>query len=271
MRKVYECFVTLLVCVVFGCGGGTRGSGGQLFDGFVSDVNGKALIQVNVTITATGDSATTDDNGRFSITTDDLSGGVEFLLEASTFSGTVISQEIPADASTISVKFVVGNGAKPEIETEIEVKERRPTPSPTPRRTPTPGTTPSPNPTIDDHGGNSGSDGSDDSENDDSGSHSGSSGSGSSGNGGSPTGTASPSPTPESHEGENVDAEGVLTFVSANLVTVQGKDFVPAQSTEYRNKKGERVSLDAFSVGETVKARGKITNGVVVLQKLEIR
>ena len=272
MSKIYTLFLALFVALAIGCGGGTRGSGGQLFDGFVGDVNGKALIQVNVTVTETGDSAITDENGRFTIKTEDLSGEIEFLLESNSFSGTVVSQSVPSDASKIAVTFVVGDGSRPEIKTEIEVKERRPTPSPTPRRTPTPQESASPNPTLDDHGGNSGSDGSDDdSGSDDSGNHSGSGGSDSSGSGGSPSATASPSPSPGSGEEDNVDAEGALTLVSANLITVQAKSFVPAESTEYRNEDGDRVTLSDFAIGDTVRARGRFTNGVVVLQKLEKR
>lgn len=179
--------VLLLMCfnlfMLFGggCGGGTRGSGGQLFDGVVSDSDFKALPGVSVTILSTGDSAITASDGTFSIETSTTSDTVEFLLESEQFSGRSATKIVPANAKRVFVRLVVGQGSSPSIDADIEVAETKPQPTarpsatrtpvaspPTPAPQRTPGSTPVPAPTQDDDD--------DDNDNDDDDTSSGSSG-----------------------------------------------------------------------------------------------
>jgi len=161
--------VLLLMCfnlfMLFGggCGGGTRGSGGQLFDGVVSDSDFRALPGVSVTILTTGDSAITASDGPFSIATSTTSDTVEFLLESEQFSGRSATKVVPGNAKRVFVRLVVGQGSSPSIDADIEVTETKPQPtarpsatrtpvvtSPTPAPQRTPGSTPVPAPTQDD-------------------------------------------------------------------------------------------------------------------------
>jgi hypothetical protein len=157
-----------------GCGGGTRGSGGQFFEGLVSDSNSRSLSGVTVTIFATGDSAVTDENGSFEIQTTSVSGAVEFLLESGSFSGKVATENVPQDAKRIFVSFVVGVGMSPPIRVDVDVREREPTPTPRPTSTPiaapsvapgVPTQIPTPAPTT--SGGSGSTGGSDDRDDDD--------------------------------------------------------------------------------------------------------
>lgn len=280
-----------------GCGGGTRGSGGQLFEGVVSDSNARSLSGVSVTILSTGDSSITDNNGAFTISTNDVSGGVEFLLEAQQFSGRVITQEVPQDATRVFVKFTVGSGSSPTITSDIEVKDRIPTPTAAPRATATPRATmtpigipaaPTPQPTQ----GGSGSTGPDDSsddnddqdQNDDDDDQVGGSGpTGGSGPIGGSGGSGGSGPNDDDDnkdddddsnngglkDGATVDVEGKISGITGNSVTVGTTTFVAVPSTEYRDDDGQRSSLSSFKVGDDVDARGRVRSGVIELERLE--
>lgn len=307
-HKISLVLISLVFVILFnggGCGGGTRGSGGQLFEGVVSDSSSRSLSGVSVTILLTGDSAVTDENGSFVIATADVSGGVEFLLESPQFSGKVVTQNIPADAARVFVSFIVGSGTKPTITSDIEIKEREPKPTAAPRSTATPLATstpanglPAPTPTSIPVTGGSGSTGGGDDSGDDKGddnsgddkggsgnSGSGSSGSNGSGSNGSGSGDDSSSGGSGSNggsgsggsssgggslkEGEGVDSEGEISAISGSTITVGSQVFVAVPSTEFLGKKGEKLSLANFSVGERVKAKGKVRSGVVELEKIE--
>lgn len=284
------------ISLLTGCGGGSRGSGGQLYDGFVGDSDGRALSGVSVTILATGDSAVSDASGGFSIQTEPQSGAVEFLLEGPAFSGRVVSDDVPTNATRVFVQFAVGSGTNPSIGISIDIRERRPDPTPRPTRVPTaqpgvtvaPTNTPSPGvaaptatvPSVqtpdDDGGGNDNDDiddneggGGEDDENGDS------SNGDSSGNGdGSPTRTPTPVPTASAtrtpRNGDSVQAEGLISAISSNSVIIEGTIFSPTNATEYRGADGRAGALGDFKVGDSVKAKGRVTGGQILLERLEL-
>lgn len=272
MKVLLTAFTLILsVILCIGCGGGTRGSGGQYYEGFVGDSSGRALSDVSVTILSTGDSAVTDTSGNFTIETEDQAGTVAFLLESPSFSGQV-SREIPPDSARVFIRFAVSGGSKPDIEATVEVKESRPRPTriPTPKA-PTPTSqspvspAPSPSRTPDDD--DSGDDNSDDDDSDDNDSDDDTDDDRTPRP--SPSSSPSPSPTAGPREGESTKAEGRITSLSASSVVVEGVTFVPSSSTEYRREDGERISLSDFKVGDSVEARGRITAGTNMLQRLE--
>ena len=277
IQKILAVVCFLVVLVSIGCGGGTRGSGGdQLYIGTIQDTSGAPLSNVSVTILPTGTSATTDSNGNFDLSTDPLSGTVDFLLESNSFVTQASSQNIPANAAKIFVKFTVGSGVKPPVSTTTEIRETRPlptkVPTPTiaatiavpptvapgaggsPTATPLPTdiisatATPSPTPTKTEKGEDS--------------------------HGGSGSDTKTPTPTvtatgTRSDDGTVIDAEGKITEITSTLVVVDGKSFVPTSTTEYRGANGHSATLNDFRVGDSVKARGRLSAGVLNLERLE--
>jgi hypothetical protein len=109
------------VCVVFalalacGCGGGMPESGGQLFDGVVTDSGGRSLGGVAVTLLETGESVETDEAGQFSIQSDPVAGPVEFLLESQSVIGRSVTKDIPEDRGRApSVCAFRGGGRAPD-------------------------------------------------------------------------------------------------------------------------------------------------------------
>lgn len=90
----------IALVVLSGCGGGTSGTGLQTFDGQVKSADGVPIVGASVTLTATGDSSLTDQQGRFvlrSAVDPKADHKIEFLLEAEDFSGTF---EVPEGALT---------------------------------------------------------------------------------------------------------------------------------------------------------------------------
>ena len=247
-------FCLMLFTLFGGCGGGTRGSGGeQVYYGFVQSGGGQRLTDVSVTILQTGDTSITNNNGEFNLVTIPVAGTVDFILESKKFSGRSSSKGIPQDATKIFVSFSIGDGNKPDIESSTEVKEREPKTSEKPQKNPTnvPHTTStSPTPT----------DGADTSSTP------------------TPTPIASATPTEDSggsgntgggQEDQTVEAEGQISSVSTNSVVVEGKEFTPTSQTEYRGKHGDNLTIANFSTGDEVKAKGHRAGTSILLDKLE--
>ena len=162
-----------------GCGGGTRGSGGQLFEGVVFDSESRTLAGVSITILSTGDSAISAADGSFSIETAGVTERVEFLLESQEFSAQTPARVVPANARRVFVRLVVGPGNTPSVDVDIDVVENKPQPTARPSATrpphagtpipaTTPGQVPSPAPTRDDGDNDDDDEDEDDNSDDDS-------------------------------------------------------------------------------------------------------
>lgn len=113
----------LPLILLAGCGGGSRGTGGQLYEGSVFDRSSRGISGVNVTIVNTGDAAVTAADGHFSISTPRISGDVEFILEGRDFKARSAVAGVPATAIRLKVDFVVGSGAEPTVDNSLEVEK----------------------------------------------------------------------------------------------------------------------------------------------------
>lgn len=297
MKTFLRCLIVsvALVAALFGCAGGSRGTGGQLFDGSVFDGTGRALIGVTVTVTGTGDSSTTGADGSYSILTDVVSGDVEFLIEGPGFTARSIAAGVPADATHVVVNFVVGTGSNPTVDIDVEVKERSPKPGhggSDDNGGSSSGSSSddnSSNPSSDDNGGLSSSTSDDGlSSSDDNGGTTSTSddstasssddngggvtpGGGGSTPGGNGQPTPTPSPVPALVEGATIDAQGAIASVSGSGVVLGGRTFIPTATSQYRFKNGANATLGDFSAGDNAKARGIVSGGVILLQRLEFR
>jgi hypothetical protein len=274
-------FLTPLLVILLGvgCGGGTRGSGGQLYDGFIGDESFKALPGVNITIVQSGDSAISDQDGRFTIRTQALSGQLTLLIDRDGVSTQLETAAVPEDATRIELTISIPTDGRPGGSVAVEVRERRGS-GPAPTKTPSSDSDDSDQPDDDDDddddndgNGNDGDDSNDsDDEEDDSDSDSGGSGdgaddSGGGGSGGGDDDSNSDSPT----DGEKREVRGSLDAVSSLAVVVAGVEFKVTSSSEFRDSKGERVSLSDFKVGTAVRARGEFRSGQLLLERLEAR
>lgn len=271
LRRIRHLVILACMLVGIGCGGGTRGSGGQLYDGFVGDESQRALSGVTVTLLESGDSAVSDQSGRFTIKTENLSGTITFVIEGVGISTELETEAVPDDAVRIEVTIKIPSGGKPGASVEIEVKERR-----------NPGVKPTGRPSGEDEDvdqededgqgsvgdvdedNESGGDDSDQGEGGDSHDEddSGNNGEGSGGNDDN-TGTDSP------HDGDKRDVKGLITSISSSSVTISELEFIVTPSSEFRNLEGREASLSDFSVGSHVRARGFYQSGRLLLERLE--
>jgi hypothetical protein len=281
--------LTLVVAVLLaGCGGGTRGSGGQFYEGFVGDSGGKALSNVMVTLLASGDSATSDAQGRFVIETEGLAGALDVMLEGDGFQATTTTAPVPADAKRVRLTLtVVSVGQRPQVTSTVEVVERTEAEGDSGR-----GDDGDDDSRDDDDGGSDDDDDQDDSNgddgddvgdddgrddsNDDDGSSGGDddqddssddSSGGSSGSGGGSDGSDDDGAP---RDGDSKRAEGTISRLSSTSVTVSGVDFLLSSSSDLRDADGNPTSLSSFAVGQKVKARGRYQGGVLVLERLEL-
>lgn len=280
-------FLTLVVAVLLaGCGGGTRGSGGQFYEGFVGDSGGKALPSVTVTLLASGDSATSDAQGRFVIETEGLAGTLDVMLEGEGFQATTTTAPVPADAKRVRLTLtVVSVGQRPQVTSTVEVVERTEAEDDSGRGDDGDDDSRDDDDddgsgddddrddsnrddvddddgrddSNDDDGSSGGDDDQDDSRDDSSGGSSGSGG----GSDGSDDGDAP-------RDGDSKRAEGTISRLSNTIVTVSGVDFLFSSSSDLRDADGNPTSLSSFAVGQRVKARGRYQGGVLILERLEL-
>ena len=98
-------FLTLSLCLIAGCGGGTTGTGdtdGIRVYGSVLNSDGTPRPEAQVTYLATGKSARTDAEGRFEMTTPLGSTNPQLLIETGGIEKVVDLGTVPADAAGIA-------------------------------------------------------------------------------------------------------------------------------------------------------------------------
>lgn len=301
IAKLRQLIIALLLLVGIGCGGGTRGSGGQLYEGFIGDESLKALPGLSVTIVQSGDSATSDEEGRFTIQTTSLAGKLSLLVEGSNISTTIETAEVPADATRIKLTITIPSSGSSGASATIEVTERRPPKKPS---TPT-GSGGGSNRPNDDSPSDEGEeddsnddnedsdddadDGAEDNSDDDDGDsdsnddpNGGSSGGGSSDDGsgdsdgddddsGSSGGSGDGSGGDSPQDGDKRDVTGTISSISGSSITVTGLEFHVTDDSEFRDLEGKESSLGNFNVGVSVRARGVYQSGKILLERLEAR
>jgi hypothetical protein len=271
------------VLVLAGCGGGTRGSGGQFYEGFVGDPAGKSLPNVTVTLLASGDSATSDTQGRFFIETQVLAGSLDLMLEGDGFEATTTTAPIPVGARRVRITLTVSLGQEPRVTSSVEVVERteaegdagRDDDGDNSRDDSEDGARDDDdkddsdrddlnddddqNDSNDDEGGS----GSDDSQDDSSGDSSG-------GSNGSGEGSDDRDDDGDRRDGDSKTTEGTISRLSSTTVTVSGVDFTVSSASDFRDADGNPTSLSSFGVGQRVEARGRYQAGLLILERLEL-
>jgi len=100
-------FILSLLFFVQGCGGGTSGSGLNIYEGKVQTTTGLALSKVKVTIESTGDTTSTNDKGEFSLESEAAGLEVPFLLESDLFSSRFILEGASETEKRVNMKITV--------------------------------------------------------------------------------------------------------------------------------------------------------------------
>jgi len=115
---IRQALIGFLVLGLFleGCGGGSSGTGStRLFEGTVVTSDRYPISGATVTIADTGDSTTTDPNGRFSVEAVTDSGNVDLTIEAGDVDTSVTVPDLSSDSSTVKVEV--------EIDPSTEIAE----------------------------------------------------------------------------------------------------------------------------------------------------
>jgi hypothetical protein len=269
MKKYNHFFLSLLCFVSFcfliiGCssGGGSSGTGGLRIQGVVVDPQtSKPISKTSVSISQTGDTATTDQNGNFVIDTDPLSGDIELIVENNTATSRTSLKNIPAETESVTCRLEFDERNK-----KTEVKDISITKKPRAEATKTPRPSPTPKSTIDNNdddnsggnddgssGGNGNNDGDDDSGNG-SGNGNGNNNGGGSGNG-------------NGGQEQEVEVTSNITALTSSSATVGGYVFTIDSETDF----GNRDSLSEFSVGERVEAKGKYQGQILIADKIKLK
>ena len=165
-------FVLLLTCFL-ACGGGTTGTGAystRNFSGTLKDTSGNPLINFNLTVLENGDSTSTDQNGKFLLSTELENNRVTFVFDGGALnnelqindlpdSNEIIYLEIEADQENnaitlLSLKIIPLTSPDPTPSPVLD-NDDKPKPTPTPNdgakpkpQKPTPIATPTPTPIL---------------------------------------------------------------------------------------------------------------------------
>ncbi len=131
----------ILTCGLVGCGGGTRGTGDQLKTlvvGTVVDTSGGTVPGATVTQLETGDSTTTDDQGRFALEVVVEDGAARLLIEREGFEGSATLTGLSPGDQTTPIEFSITIDLVSGIVTDVTVDDSGPRPTPHPTAGPTP-------------------------------------------------------------------------------------------------------------------------------------
>ena len=255
---------------VLGCGGGSKGTGGQTFDGRVLAVNTQPIPGVVVTVNQSGESAVSDSTGSFEIYTEPVSGAVSLALSTDNFEGSVSLGDVPVGTARVTVTIELDEEAgearaegieieKEEVDEDDEDPTPKPTrtPKPTPKPTsegspgvvPTPLATQTPQVTVTPEPTET----PDESE-EEHGEHDG----------------ESEGDSPEEGEGTDIEEEGVIQSMSGSSLTVGGVLFEVNAETLVVNKDEDPISFGLLVSGDSVHVMGLSVNGQAVAKTIKV-
>ena len=263
--------ILLILLVAIGCGGGSKGTGGQGFDGTVVSRQSQPLSGVAVTLLESGDSDVTDSDGRFDIYTEPLSGAVNVDVDTGTFRGQVLIGEVSTRTKNLTVRIQIDETLKTATSEEVAREEEghddpdsHTTPTPRPTRTPRPtaspnGNTATPSPTPAAPATPTST----------------------------PTSTPSTetptvSPTPGDHdghddehesptpEGEDVEAEGRIQSLSSNSIEVENTEFTVDSETRITRGDHESIDFSSLELNQRAHVKGKRRSGVNYATSIKI-
>lgn len=105
LRKGIRGLLCFLLVAVGGCAGGTTGTGGLQLRGVVLNTQKLPVAGATITSVATGDSAITDANGMFELTTAVENDEMTLSVDIGTVSGSTTIRNIPAEAVALELEL----------------------------------------------------------------------------------------------------------------------------------------------------------------------
>ncbi len=107
LRSGITRWIWLLILALSACGGGTSGSGLKTFDGKVMSSDGQPLSGVVVSIESSNETAVTDTDGVFSLTSSASGEQVDFRIESAEFSTGFSLAAVSDDNARIALAITV--------------------------------------------------------------------------------------------------------------------------------------------------------------------
>ncbi len=261
--------ITVVCCLCFvQCGGGSKGTGAIELNGKVLTNDGEPIANATVFLAESGDSATTDTSGAFTIESEEQHSDLTFQIVSGELTTSANVAGLPSSYQSVYVIIKVNSSARNAEVEELVVDGEKREPqgggaSPTPRLTATPSPSPSisPMPTASESPQPTASETPEPQPT-------------SQNPGGSATSTPTVSPTPEEEpegespqEGEDAEAEGTITAMSSNSMTVRAITFTLSASTRFRSEEAhQNLMLSDFAVGDQVHVTGVWRNGEAVAE-----
>ena len=272
------CMFGVILMGISSCGGSTSGTGGVTVEGRLVELNNVPLGSAQITILQSGESTVSDSQGNFKINTP-FASVLELLIEDSNFSVQSKVENIPQDAVTVVIVITVNRKDRSATSETKEIRQREREDSSSDDKS-------NENDNSGKGGGSSsnddkGSQGDSDAGSDDKGKGDSNSGSGGDNKDDSPNDNStdkgdkdksdddSGEDNSNSSDGKEYRQEGLISSISSSSITVGGVTFIPTSKSEYRDRDGKKTMLAAFSTGMSVKAEGKVRNGIIELYKLE--
>ena len=122
-QAFFRSVLAQFICVfLVSCGGGTSGTGLNEYEGRVTDISGAPVNGAVMTVQSTGDSATTDANGEFLITSEASGEEVSILAEAEGFSGHVKVRNVFPEHSRIRINMTIDRVKQEASKVDFNVK-----------------------------------------------------------------------------------------------------------------------------------------------------
>ncbi len=107
---VFFAVIFFVGLTIAGCGGGSSGTGtttSRVFEGSILTLGDRPVSDATVTVAGTGDTAVTDNRGRFSLATPAKPGDVKLEIEAPGIETSVTIPELAASPSTVKLDITL--------------------------------------------------------------------------------------------------------------------------------------------------------------------
>ncbi|MBX7137324.1 MAG: hypothetical protein K1X83_05010 [Oligoflexia bacterium] len=107
-KKIWQkVLLVFLTCLMVSCGGGSKGTGGEVLKGRLLSLTGEPQAGISVVLPTTGDQDLSNAQGDFLIQTELTEGRIEVLLEGQDFSVIVYIHDVPAGTRRIEITLVL--------------------------------------------------------------------------------------------------------------------------------------------------------------------
>ncbi len=117
--------VLVLLVFLFGCGGGSSGTGlqGPVLEGLIVSPEGEGVEGVTVTVSETGDQTVSDQNGEFSVDVTEPVDGITVQLDGGQIQTGISVNNIPDSTTGIDIAVTVDPNTGGVSDTDVSLRD----------------------------------------------------------------------------------------------------------------------------------------------------